>query len=267
MGHPVPARLGWTSWLLRLHCAPDTSAKIAEALARRPDTSWITLASGGTELYCAVTARTADERDALLLRKLPHTPSVVSVQAHCLLHTFTGTPAAHPLVPRPAPGPAAPRADSDTAGLVRLTAADETLLRELAQDGRAALPQLAEATGLSASSVKRHLERLVSEGALEFTVDLAPQHFGYQMMVRLWLSVRPGKLGTVGATMAGHPEISFVAATTGPSNLVASGVFHGPRDLYHYLDHRVGTLPDVRSVETAPILREVKRLMYGIGTP
>ncbi|MCD9145715.1 Lrp/AsnC ligand binding domain-containing protein [Streptomyces albireticuli] len=67
--------------------------------------------------------------------------------------------------------------------------------------------------------------------------------------------------------MAGHPEISFVAATTGPSNLVASGVFHGLRDLYHYLDHRVGALPDVRSMETAPVPREVKRLVYGVGTP
>ncbi|MFD4628542.1 Lrp/AsnC family transcriptional regulator [Streptomyces sp. NPDC058284] len=45
---PVPSRLGLTRWLLRLHTVPHAATTIAEALARRPDTSWVTLASGGT---------------------------------------------------------------------------------------------------------------------------------------------------------------------------------------------------------------------------
>nr|WP_234345995.1 AsnC family protein [Streptomyces sp. NRRL F-5755] len=72
----VPGRhpAGATRWLLRVSCTPDASAKIADALARRPDTAWGSIASGGTELHCAFATRTASERDALLLHKLPQTP-------------------------------------------------------------------------------------------------------------------------------------------------------------------------------------------------
>lgn len=260
VGQPVPDRLGMTAWLLRLHCTPDAAAKVADALARRPDTAWITLASGGTELYCAVTARTPDERDALLLHRLPRTPQLVAVQAHCLLHTFTGTPAArwHPRTPPGGQDPAEPMA---------LDATDEILLAELARDGRSPLPDLAEATGRSPSGVRRRLERLRTGGALEFLVDFDPQHFGYHMMVRLWLRVTPGELEAIGTTLAGHSEITFAAATTGPSNLVASAVFRSTHDLYHYLNHRIGTLSGVQAVETAPVLREIKRLVYSPRSP
>ncbi|MFI1801929.1 Lrp/AsnC family transcriptional regulator [Streptomyces sp. NPDC020379] len=259
VGQPVPDRLGRLSWLLRLHCTPDAAAKIADALARRPDTSWITLASGGTELYCGVTTRTHEERDALLLHRLPRTPSLVSVQAYCLLRAFTDTPATSRYPQEPLDRPGLPADDE----LVALDTTDELLLAELAEDGRRPLPELALAVGRSPSGVKRRLERLRSTGALEFVVDFPPQHFGYYMPVRLWLRVTPGELSTIGTTLAGHPEIIFVAAITGPSNLVATGLFRGNHDLYAYLNDRIGALPGVQSVETAPILREVKRLLYG----
>src|SRR5690349_7583197 len=66
---PAPRRCGWTAWWLRLRCAPDSAAGIAEALARYPDISFVSLISGGTEIACSVHTRTADERDALLLQK------------------------------------------------------------------------------------------------------------------------------------------------------------------------------------------------------
>lgn len=141
-----------------------------------------------------------------------------------------------------------------------LDATDRVLLTELAKDGRAGLPDLAAAAGRSTSSVQRRLDRLRSDGAVGFSVDFAPQHLGYHLMTHFWIRVAPGELSTIGTTLAGHPEIAFAAATTGPSNLVASGVFRGSDDLYRYLDHRVGSLPGIQAIETAPILREVKRL-------
>jgi len=38
----------------------------------------------------------------------------------------------------------------------------------------------------------------------------------------LWLSVEPSLLDETGRAMAAHAEIPFVAATTGPTNLLAS---------------------------------------------
>ena len=47
-------RLGQDQWMMRFRCAPDSAPAISDALARRPDTGWIGLASGGTYATLAV---------------------------------------------------------------------------------------------------------------------------------------------------------------------------------------------------------------------
>src|SRR5215469_3116897 len=64
-------RLGQSDWVIRLQCVPDAAAAVANALARRPDTSWVKLLSGGTEIGCVVKPTSCDGRQDLLLRQLP----------------------------------------------------------------------------------------------------------------------------------------------------------------------------------------------------
>ncbi|MFH0520961.1 Lrp/AsnC family transcriptional regulator [Streptomyces sp. M41] len=258
----MASRLGLTRWLLRLHCTPDAAGSIAEALARRSDTYWVTLASGGTEVYCAFNVRTSDQRDALLLQKLPRTPQVLSVSAHCMLRIFVGaTSTWHATRFRPeGAAPVAVDSGAPTAEPLSLDPTDRTLFTELARDGRASLPELAAAAGRSPSTIQRHLDRLRGEGALSFAVDFDPQLLGHHMTTRLWLNVTPAHLRIVGEALGTHPQIAFAAAVTGDSNLVASGIFRDPADLYDYIDQRISRLPGIQNIQTAPTLREVKRV-------
>ncbi|MCZ9345148.1 AsnC family protein, partial [Streptomyces sp. TRM76130] len=84
--------LGYDQWTLRLRCVPDSAAAVADALARRADTSWIGLASGGTEVICGTRPRNPGDRDDLLLGKLPRTPRILEIRAHQMLHRFHGGP-------------------------------------------------------------------------------------------------------------------------------------------------------------------------------
>src|SRR4051812_26314984 len=43
-----------TRWMVRLTCTPPTAQSLARSLARRPDTSWVKLTSGGTEIFAIV---------------------------------------------------------------------------------------------------------------------------------------------------------------------------------------------------------------------
>jgi len=81
--------LGWVDWFVRLQITPGSADSVAEALARRPDTRWVNLASGGTEIVCVVETRTPEQRDALFLRGLPGSRRVVQISAHSMLHNFT----------------------------------------------------------------------------------------------------------------------------------------------------------------------------------
>jgi len=63
----------------------------------------------------------------------------------------------------------------------------------------------------------------------------------------------------VGEALARHPEIPFVAATTGASNLIASVLCRDDDALYRYLTGRIASLDGVNAVEVAPIIRTAKR--------
>ena len=262
---PNASLLGYGQWHVRLQCTPDASVAVATALASRPDTSWIYLTSGGTEITCTTSARTARERNELLLGKLPRTNRVVAVSAHAQLHTFVGGPTSlmdklGVLTPeqvaalRPPTPPGAARGEQ-----VKLTEEDDRLLEVLAHDGRTGYPRLAAVTGWSESTVRRRLEHLLTTGTVYCDVDVDATILGYRAQAILWLTVAPAKLAAVGTCLAEHPEIAWVAATTGTTNLAASAVCRDMDALYEYLTACIGNLDGVRHVETAPVIRVIKR--------
>lgn len=267
--------LGQVDWLTRIRCVPDAAASIAEALARRPDTSWVSLLSGG-EIVCNARAQVRPEREELLLGRLPRTPRVLSVAAHYLLRTYVGgrvawagrtsalsagqvdrLRAAASAAPRPAGGgrvaPVAPVVPPVPDEL------DRALLAELAVDARTPLAGLAARTGNPETTVRRRLAALIADGLLFFDVDVDPRPLGYEIEAFCWLTVAPGRLAAVGRAMADHPEVGFVAATTGPTNLVAGLVCRDTEAFYDYLTERLGALEGVGALETAPVVRSVKR--------
>ncbi|TDD63595.1 Lrp/AsnC family transcriptional regulator [Actinomadura rubrisoli] len=254
-------RLGYTSWTIRLRCTPDAAGSIADALAARDDTSFVYLLSGGTEISCNTQTRSVDERDVLLLDKLPRTRRVIGVSAHLLLRSYAlpGTwlgPATLPPDRAALLHPHPPEAGGEA---IEVGPADRALFGALARDGRAAHTDLARATGWSDSTVRRRTETLRRAGVLGFQVDIEPRRLGFHAEARLWMSVRPSALSDVAAAMAAHPEISFVALTTGPTNLVAAVNCRDTEDLARYLTERVATLEAIAALETAPVIRTVKR--------
>ncbi|MEV0200124.1 Lrp/AsnC family transcriptional regulator [Nonomuraea sp. NPDC050691] len=266
---------GHTSWAVRLVCTPDAAGPVAEALARRDDTVWVRLTSGGTEIVCGVHAAGEDGGE-LLLKKLPRTPRLVAMTAHATLHMYAGwrsrvavlsadQAARLRFVPHQALSPQEPRAAAvsrpeSRAVAVDLGEQDRAVLRVLAQDGRTGYGELAAAGRCSQSTVRRRLDQLRGAGALRFDVEIPSRALGYRAEAWLWMKVRPSRLAEVGAALAAHPEVDVAAAITGPSNLMAGVTCRDTQDLYRYLTERVAPLDGVRELETSPVIRTVKRV-------
>ncbi|MFC6880660.1 MULTISPECIES: Lrp/AsnC family transcriptional regulator [Actinomadura] len=260
-------RLGEDQWILRLRCAPAAAEPIADALAQRPDTAYIGLGSGGTEIICLTRPRTPADQDDLLLGRLPRTPSIVQIHAQQLLHRFYGGPAGWfnkrgALAPAEA---AALRGPSAPNGPARIAPDDEALVAALEHDGRATYPELRKATGFSEFTVKRRLRELLGSGALYIDVDYDPGRFGYGVTALLWITAAPGELDRLGRTLATHREICFACATGGPSNLVAAATTPDIPSLYAYLSGRLGRLSGMERMETTTMLRMVKQLTHRGG--
>ncbi|NDU72995.1 AsnC family transcriptional regulator [Actinomadura sp. DSM 109109] len=250
--------IGHAEWLVRLRVLPSGAAAVAQVLARRPDTAWVTVLSSGTEIVCILRAPAGR---AAPLEALTRHPRILDVQAHRLLRhlmdrrwfgrTSALTDEQVSALRPPGSGDAAP---------IALNELDRRLLPALATDGRAAYPSLARHAGWSESAVRRRLEDLCRSGTLHFDVEVDPVVLGFTTQCLIWLTVVPSRLAATAHALAGDAEAAFVGATTGPHNLLAIAVCRDEDALYTYLSDRIGSLDGVERLETTPITSYTKRI-------
>jgi DNA-binding Lrp family transcriptional regulator len=257
-------RLGRSDWAVRIRCAPGSAPTVATKLAEHPDTAWVQLTSGGTEIFSTIHSRDRRQRTPLLLSQLSVGRQVVALEAYCLLHLFaTGAsppPGSNDLSQQEI-GRLASLAPSMTAierSTVTLHDSDWPLIRALAEDGRASYRQLAAHIHWHESTVRRRVEEFTASGILSFDVDLDTGAFGIGSPALLWMSVVPEKLAEVGQALADRPEIPFAAATTGSTNLVAALLCQDDRSLYEYLTGEMAEFDGLTHIETSPVMRAVK---------
>ncbi|WP_460723950.1 Lrp/AsnC family transcriptional regulator [Nocardia heshunensis] len=259
-----PSTLDQVVWFLRVRCVPSAAEAIADSLARRPDTTWVSLTSAGTEITCMVQVSDPADGDTLL-RRLPRAARVESVTAHYVLHGFVAP--SDTLVMKlghldPAQIEALRPALTRTPTRLTLDPTDHTLLTALSTDGRTPLTDLATATGRPESAIRRRLHALRAAGALTYEVEFDWRLLGLAVRALLWLTCAPTETRPLGEALATHPEVAFVAATTGPTNLLASILCPDHTALYTYLTERLADTSGIQRIETAPILRTVKRIAY-----
>jgi DNA-binding Lrp family transcriptional regulator len=253
-------------WSLRICCRPGTATPLAEALARRPDTSWISIGGGGAEITCQVDV----EGDTGLLHYVPRASNVLTFSAHQMLHHFPGRGEFDWILP-----------DNDVTaeqrqfllegtarkgGDARIGRADMPLVDALERDGRASWAALAEATGWSQRQVANRVGDLVDSGAIYYHLDIADTLVGMASAANLWFTVGPAHLASVGARLADHAELAFVAAMTGSANLMAAARAVDAEALYRYITTKVAAIEGIQNVEIVPQVTRLKQsysLMVG----
>ncbi len=258
-----PDLVGLTSWIIRVQCTPNAAAPVAEALARRPDTAFVSLISGGTEVTCSIRTRAGEDSSHLLLDALPRSRGVNGISAQCVLHTYFGgvlslVNKSGRLTPDQVAALQPPALEPRVTEGTRVTEGDGALLAALELDGRTTYSDLAASTGWSQTTVRRRITDLRDSGMLYFDVDFHPSLLDITARAMVWLTVSPAQLDAAGRAMAGHPETAYVAAATGTANLYAAVLCPSTEALYTYLTGSIAQLPGLQQVETILAMRTVK---------
>jgi len=141
---------------------------------------------------------------------------------------------------------------------VRLDDTDRQLMKALRHDGRRSVEDLAATTGQSSSTVRRHLQALLTTGAVRLDVDVDAVLLDAPLRAMLWIRVDVDRLRSAGSTLATQPETTFVAAVTGQAGLFVSLVVRDPADLYEYLNVRLPEVTGVAVADSAVVLRHLK---------
>jgi Lrp/AsnC family transcriptional regulator for asnA, asnC and gidA len=129
---------------------------------------------------------------------------------------------------------------------------DLQILDALQVDARTPLVRLAETIGISDTTVRARIDRLVRRFGVRFVVDIDPKELG---MLYFYLGVRvqgPAMTRAVDR-MSALPEIIFLGRTVGGYDLLAEMVCRDNADMVRMLDE-IRSIAGVTQVDTYTVL-------------
>lgn len=135
---------------------------------------------------------------------------------------------------------------------------DRRLIGLLQENARASYQELAAATGLSASTVRRRVERLQSAGVLKLVAVPDWTKLGIYFTAFLAISVDLPALQNVGRELAKMDEVCFVCMVTGAYDLFAQIVLPFNEDFVRFVTQRVAPIAGVRDIDTFMIPAFIK---------
>lgn len=266
---PLRCGLGFPV-LLQLECAVGAVASVARTLAQRPDVRFVALLTGSYDLILEIIVPSRAHLAMLLVHQLNAIPGITSTTTESVLRNFktsydwsrqvlgSDTAALEPSKPADTGQDAEPPA---------LDATDMQLLQLLAGDGRLSVAELADQAGVSESVVRRRVDALKAAGALRFATLVDPRLMGYECEFVLWLNIDLSRLEQVATALGERPEIRYLSATAGYSDLVAEVILPDLDSLYRFNTEVLGSLPGIRRSEIGLELQTVKRVYLTSATP
>lgn len=268
-----PVLLGGTQALLRITPLPGRGGTLAAALAQHPDMSWVSLAS--SEVICVHRSENTADQERMLIDRLPKTSLVQSFSAHLVISRYpittelfgaSGLFSAEQLARLDdVADPDFAMADNSERDWHRvgdppvLTATDREIIAILARDARMPFTRIASRVSLTPTRVASRIKELVADGALYLDVDLANTALGSPMAVIVFGRVPSRLLPSTGAAIGAIDEVTFVCATTGASNLMASIQARDTLHLHTIITEKFGAIPGTDDLEFVPILQQIKQ--------
>ncbi|MFE0588219.1 Lrp/AsnC family transcriptional regulator [Micromonospora echinospora] len=254
------------SLFVRLRCRPDAASRSAEHLARWRECGSVKLLTGSVDCLAELSYTSNQHLLQLMSEQLPGLDGVLAVWSNQVIRRFS-TP--HNWSPQLLPPEAVDRLraqrvdhwdEQPPAGPPpRLSPLDEAIVAQLAVDGRQGWQQVAEGCGVSAATVRRRAEAMMTAGVLRMRTVVEPSVVGLAVNAFVCLSVNPTQLGQAGELLAGHPAVLMIAATTGDRNLCGEIALESDAALYEFLSGTIGGLPGLQHADVAVALRSVKR--------
>ncbi|MFI8932345.1 Lrp/AsnC family transcriptional regulator [Streptomyces sp. NPDC053474] len=259
-GLPSPVDSGCVAFL-DVDCVPGRLWRIADTLAEEPHVLTVEHFAQGGDLF--VTAAFTDL--ALLSRystdRLGGLPGVSSVRVR--LATGFYTEGVRWRLDSLEPSQRNDLHGKHPGGYTQhsqVREADRALLIQLGIDGRRDQAELADATGLSPSTVRRRLDRMAACDTIRFRCEIAARDAGRPVLASYEAVVPPDRLDEIGPQLAKLPEVRLCAAVTGPRNLCFSLWLRTLADSQRMEAALTRTYPDLHIAQRRVSLRTIKRM-------
>jgi Lrp/AsnC family transcriptional regulator, regulator for asnA, asnC and gidA len=143
---------------------------------------------------------------------------------------------------------------------------DHQLIRLLQKDGRLSHIELAKKIGISETTVRTRLKRLIDEEFIQVVAVANPLKLGFEVTGDLYIHAEMKKISQVISELKKFKELWYIVMTTGETNINAEFVVKDFEALNDLIFNRLGRIDGVIRTEVSVIMKYEKRA-YDFGTP
>lgn len=265
----APGMARWAQQCLayvEIDCAPAKRNEVARELAAYDFVVTVEITTGSADILLTIAAADLSTLSHYLLDHLGTMASILRTRVRVATKIYTEgsswrlvelDAAAMRVLERsrPTADPSAVGADS-----IALTPDVQQIARLLSVDGRASLAELAEATGISPTTVRRHVRRLLGARILLPRTDMAAELSGSPVQVYLWADAPVDGLPATARTLTQLRHVRLCATVSSATSLVVCAWLRTVEEV-HRLELTIAKqLPQLRIVDRLIVLRTVKRM-------
>lgn len=239
-------------------CAPGRQVEVAQAIAADAHVPTVDYVAGNYDLLAHVAAPGLTEVSDYVVHRLSRVPGVVRTRTLVSPRMFSEGSRWHVRAISPEQRETLRARAGQCAPATAFTALDRALLLALGEDGRASSSVLALRLGVSASTVRRHVDALLAAGMVRLRCEIARAQSPAPVTVLLLLRVPPDQLETTAHWLGLLPEVRMCAAVSGSANLLVAVWLASSGDAVSMESTLVAKLPRLEIVDRAVVLRPVK---------
>jgi len=230
---------------------PGHEIDVANKLAANPRVSVVYLCTGRFSMIAWALFRTSEALSDFLSNDLKPIPEVLNIEKMLMLREVKVTPR---LLTDDINGRTPEYSEKGVDDL------DLNVIRELQEDARQTISQLARKLGVHHSTVFRRMQRLMDKNIIRIGASTNPFALGYEGVATVGLKCDPGKVREVAEAVATYKQVQYVGIYASPYDIVFWVAFRTLNDLGDFTKEELGRIPGLKEIETIVNLEMVKML-------
>ena len=135
---------------------------------------------------------------------------------------------------------------------------DRRIIALLQQDGRRPNTEIAHLLGVTETTVRKRIGRLVSENLIKVVAVPSPEVMGMTMSAIVGITVEMNAHQNVAAALEALAQTRYVGYSTGPYDLIIEVFFRSHEELLELLSKQLARIPGIVKTDTSVILKVTK---------
>ena len=142
---------------------------------------------------------------------------------------------------------------------------DIAIIEFLQDDARMPFTDIAKSLGIVEGTVRNRVAKLLDSQVLRLNATIDPHRAGFNSPAFIFVTVKPGSLEQVAEQLASIPEVSYLVAVTGETDLLAEIMCANSEHLMNVLIEHIHTIEDITHTRTSTILRVYKEQLPSLS--